>query len=239
MVVKVHFDHVNRSNEQDLAARLVAEAVRTMGMDVWYVMRTPVGVDAVINESEYSFFHSAVLTDAYLEDSEGAMGDGFFMSKFGREVRDEYTFKFSTINFRDDVSSQYPDVQRPREGDALFVPMMGQLFVVKHVERRAFHYQMGALQAWDVVTELYENNSDVFDTGVPAIDGVYGRLTMDVNAAAILQQDGSHLLTEDRWVLVDEDHGDGQTHGNEAIEDEGHEFIDYESVNPFLNGVRY
>lgn len=239
-MVSVHFNHVDEHSEQRLVEELVHECIHLRGMDVYYVMRRPVAYDPILNESQFSEFGDAVLIDAYLNDAEGQTGDGYFMEKFGLENRFSYQFQVSSIGFAEDVTAARPDVKQPREGDAIYVPMMRQLYVIKFAEPRAYHYQMGSLQAWNVDAELYEAHSDVFDTGIPEIDAYYKPLTEDVHETGICTEAGEFLADQRNWILTVDQMGDPvDPDTNVALEDRGDEFIDFDTGNPFVVGPRY
>ena len=78
--------------EQNLYEDLVIESLKIFGQDVYYIPRTLVNRDNILNEDPASKFDDAYLIEAYLEDVEGFEGTGDLYSKFGLEIRDEATF---------------------------------------------------------------------------------------------------------------------------------------------------
>ena len=90
----VFFSQAVRS-EQNLYEDLVIESLKIFGQDVYYIPRTLVNRDDILNEDPASKFDDAYLIEAYLENVDGFEGQGDLFSKFGLEIRDEATFVIS------------------------------------------------------------------------------------------------------------------------------------------------
>lgn len=237
----VHFDWYTRESEQDLLYDLVAEAVHVNGHDMFYVPRTVQNRDDVFSEAEWHEFNDAFMLEFYVKTTSQMGGEGALLSKFGVELRDEMVVTVAMKTFSEEVLTERPEFLRPREGDAIYVPMIGSLFTVKYVDKKAFFYQLGGLQAYDLSLELYEGSSAVFSTGVPEIDSVYSKITEDIYELALLTEDG-HVLSDERdgWALVYETYDSHDDHSqNLEFEDTSETVIDWTEADPFSEGGKY
>ena len=116
----VYFSQAVRS-EQHLYEDLIIESLQIYGQDVYYIPRTLVNRDNVLNEDPASKFDDAYLIEMYIENVDGFEGAGDLYSKFGLEIRDEATFVVSRRQWEKmiGVFSDLAD-PRPQEGDVIF-----------------------------------------------------------------------------------------------------------------------
>jgi len=238
MATNVLFDFFTESIEQELLSDLVQEAIQISGHDCWYVPRTVENRDALFTEAEYHSFNSAYFLEFYVKTTSQMGGEGALLSKFNVELRDELVLTVAKKTFQEEVLDSRPDILRPREGDLVFIPMIGAMFTVTYVDKKAFFYQLGDLQAYDMTLELYEGTSAVFATGVPLIDAIYQPITVDVHSFALTTEDGFELHDDgEDWILLyqtAEDQIDNSQ--NVVIEDEADTIIDWTETDPFSEG---
>lgn len=241
-MANVHFDFFEEDIEQQLLSELVAESIEVNGHTCFYVPRTVVNRDDILSEPEFVRFESAYPINVFIKTTSHMGGEGALLSKFGVELRDELIVTVAMLTFADEITSQRGDIIRPREGDLIFIPMIGSAFTLKYVDKKAFFYQLGNLQAWDLSLELYEDANAVFRTGVAQIDSVYGKYTHDILETALATEDG-FMLTEpgDRWVLEWEnmDTPKDDLEQNVEIEAEADEVIEWNEKDPFSVGGDY
>ena len=238
MATSVYFNNFGASQEQLLIENLIIESIKIYGHDVFYVPRTVAGENQVFREAVYSKFESSIMVEMYIRNIDGFAGDGEFLSKFGVEVRDQMTFTMAQRVFADEVGS-YITAERPREGDLIFFPLTQSLFQIKFVNVKPIFYQLGALQTYDIVCELYEGNNDVFNTGIPSIDDVYNAYSLVSDNYVLLAQDGTGLTTEDGETILMEYYSVETidlSAQNEEFEREGLDFIDFTEIDPFSEG---
>jgi len=62
--------------------------------------------------------------------------------------------------------------KEPLEGDLIFFPLSDSLFELKHVQDTNVFYQMGGLQTFDLVCELFEYSDEAIDTGIEELDKI-------------------------------------------------------------------
>lgn len=235
----VHFNIYEEASEQELMRDLVAESISIYGHACFYLPRTVVNRDSILNEPEYVKYEDALTVDVYIKSTSQMGGEGALLSKFGVELRDELVVTMAMQTFEDEVTSVRSDLIRPREGDVIFIPMIGSCFTIKYVDKKAFFYQLGALQAWDLSLELYEDSSAKFNTGVYEIDSMYEPQTEDIYEQALSTENG-FLLREpgDEWILEweDMDTRDDQSQ-NVEIEEAADDLIEWSESNPFSIGT--
>jgi hypothetical protein len=224
---------------------LIIESIKIYGHDVKYVVREVQNKDRVYGEdTQTSKYTRAIPIEMYIKNVDGFQGDGDFLSKFNLQIRDQITFTVARRIFTDEVGG-YFEFARPREGDLIYFPLNRKVFEIKFVEHEPIFYQMGALQMYDLKCELFEYNSEVFETGDNEIDAMYQHNFL--GKASIF-----NMVTDDRYnnVIVTEGGDDLSTEGdqletvdtaaeNDTIENEALEFLDFSEINPFTKGSKY
>ena len=166
------FNNYNAANEQTLLEDLLIEAISIYGHEVYYVPRSINRLDEVYGEDALSTYESAHDLDVYIRSFDSFEGDGQFLSKFNLEIRDQITFTIARRTFKRQFEIVDPARTRPLEGDLVYSKMMKKLFIVKYVNYTPTFYQMGTLQTWDVVCEVFEYSNERIMTGIEEIDDI-------------------------------------------------------------------
>lgn len=240
MATSVFFNNFFSSQEQQLIENLIIESISIYGMDVYYLPRTLTNKDEIYGEDNLSKYKSAYLVDMYIKDVMGFRGEGDFLSKFNLQIRDQMTFTIARRTFFNDIGDE-EGLERPREGDLIYFPLNKKTFVIKFVEHEAIFYQMGSLQTFDLVTELWEYSNEVFETGVAEVDALQKKYSFDMVQYSILTEDKKPILTEDGFNIVREEY-DFSTQVGDSLEDnieiesEADNIIDFTERNPFSEG---
>lgn len=214
MATNFYFSNFSNSMEQNLIEDLIIESIRIYGFDVWYIPRTIVAKDELLNEDDLSTFKSAYMIEAYIKNVDGFGGDGDFLSKFGLQINDTMTLTIAMRKFAEDVGL-YDSEVRPNEGDLIYFPLNRKIFEVKFVEHEAIFYQMGKLQTYDLRCELFEYSQERFNTGVEEIDTLLTKYTI-TSDAAIANVDLFDTLAD-----------------NITIETNADSILDFTETNPF------
>jgi ketosteroid isomerase-like protein len=235
MATKAIHSYYDDSDAQRMLQKIVQDVVQVFGHDCWYVPRTVDVREEVLNEAETASYRAAYPVEMYVKTVDHMGGEGALLQKYGLTEYDELTFTISMKAWAELVRTRDTTLTRPREGDLIYVPMIRAAFRVRYVDKKAFFYQLGELQAWDVVAELYEASSETFDTGVPEIDDVYQLVTEDLSELAVTTEDGDLLRTEDGWYLEVVDYRDyvPDMDDGHALEDAADDIIDWSESNPF------
>ena len=173
MATNHYFNHYGTDTpDQKLVESIVIESIKSFGIDVHYMPRTEVNTDSIYGEDRISKFEDARMVEVYIKSIDGFEGDGAFVSNFGLEVRDQITFtiarrRFTELNFETGNRDK-----EPLEGDLIFFPLSESLFEIKHVQDTNVFYQMGGLQTFDLVCELFEYADEAIDTGIEELDKI-------------------------------------------------------------------
>lgn len=216
----LYFDTFNNYAEQSLIDDLVVETLAIYGHSVYYLPRELVKKDDIYGEDTLSTYRSAYEFDMYVKSYDSYEGDGSFLSKFNLEIRDQITFTVSRRVFGNEIAAQRPDIQRPREGDLVYSTMMKRLFVIKYVNNAAFFYQMGSLQVWDVVCEVWEYSNERFETGVDEIDAIEERFSVsNVYSNTAFEEAMSDVFAT-----------------NQEFQEDGEDIVDWSTIDPFSEG---
>ena len=222
MATNFYFNNFQNSQEQNLIEDLVIESIKIYGHEVWYCPRTIVNEEQVFQEDELATFNNAFSIEMYIKNVEGFEGEGDFLSKFGLQIRDRITFTVSRRSFSEEV----PGTSRPREGDMIFFPLNSKGYVIRFVEHEAIFYQMGSLQTFDLVCELFEFNQETFNTGVPIIDDTY-------NGLSFAMANNTQQVTQFNISTID------KQAQNELFETKGDDILDFTEINPFSEANTY
>lgn len=224
MATSFHFNNFGSSQEQSLIEDLVIESIQVYGLEVWYCPRTIDNQDTIFSEDELATFNSAYSLEMYIKNVEGFEGEGDFLSKFGLQIRDRITFTVARRTFTAEVVGE----TRPLEGSMIFFPLTNKGYVVRFVEPEAVFYQMGALQTYDIVCELFEYNQETFNTGVDIIDTPYNALSFKL--ANSTQTSTSFDISTALG---------SQKAQNEEFETKGDDILDFTEINPFSEANTY
>lgn len=162
------------TQEQRFMENLIVESIEIYGQDIYYLPRTYVNRDTILNEIENSTFTQALEVRAYVNNVEGWEGQGELLTKFGIRIEDKTTFIFSRKKFEEKVDDNAVlNVEgRPNEGDLIWFPITKHLFEIKFVEVERPFYQLGKGYVWECQCELFEYADEQLDTGVAEIDAI-------------------------------------------------------------------
>ena len=180
-------------SEQNLYEDITIEALEIYGQLVYYLPRTIVNENKIFGDDIPSRFSSAYKISMYIENIEGFDGEGDLFTRFGVEIRDEATFIVARRKW-DKLVNRYDNdvvVERPKEGDLIYLPMTKKLFEIMHVEHEQPFYQLSNLPTYKMRCQLFEYSDEDFDTNVDTIDAIekdYAytyRITLDRTSSAI------------------------------------------------------
>lgn len=216
----VYFNNFDSYSEQNLIEDLVTESLSIYGHTVYYLPRSIIKRDEIWSEDSLSYYRDAFEFDMYIKSYDSYEGDGTFLSKFNLEIRDQVTFTVSRRMFGNEIATQRPDIQRPREGDLVYSTMMKRIFVIKYVSSTAIYYQMGDLQTWDVVCEVWEYSNERFETGVDEIDYIETKYS----TANVYANNAYEAAMLDVYAQ------------NQEFQEAGTSVIDWSTVDPFSEG---
>jgi hypothetical protein len=161
--------------ERNLIEELTVEAIKIYGHEMYYIPRDLVKRDDLFGESRYSRFVTFKMIEMYM-DTTTAFEGGDTFTKFGFEIRDSVKFTVSRKRFKRETG-----MDRPLEGDLLYLPISKGLFEVKFVEHENPFYQLGKLYSYQLTCELFQYSEEDFETGVPELDAINDETGFKVN----------------------------------------------------------
>lgn len=204
----VYFSQQARS-EQNLFEDIIIESIKIYGTEVYYLPRTIVNRDMILNEDHESFFDDAYMVEMYIDNIDGFEGEGNLMQKFGLEIRDEATFVVARRSWEKLVGFWNNTIgsSRPMEGDLIYLPLSNSFFEISFVEHEQPFYQLANLPVYKLQARLFEYNSEDFNTNIAEIDQIE---TEHANTTTMLVRDiTGEINIGDRLYQVIERDGSG------------------------------
>lgn len=163
----------NVRSEQNLYEDIVIESLKIYGQDVYYLPRETVYEDRVFGDEVPARYSSSYKIEMYIDNVEGFDGEGDLFTRFGVEIRDEATFVVSRRRWSQVVAGDNQiTTDRPREGDLIYLTLSNSMFQITHVEHEMPFYQLSNLPVYKCRAQLFDYNSEDFDTGVDTIQKI-------------------------------------------------------------------
>ena len=175
------------------------------------------------NESLKPLYQTEYGYNILMEDSENLLNEDMQLGADDRPL----------INYN------YEGILRPREGDLIWVPLLGYMYEIKFTENIENFFQLGKLYTYEMRCDRYEYSSERIDTGVADIDGIEDQFSLSTdNVEKSLLEDGELLLLEDSTRIVNEGTvvvnadvaADNEYIGEKLIDDD---VLDFSEKNPF------
>ena len=159
------------TGEQDLLNDLVIETIKATGRDVVYIPRQYMNLEQTLGEdTQGSKFTKGYPIEMYLSDVQQFGGQRDIVSKFGIQLTDRINLVLSRTRFQQEVCSKEPEIERPREGDLIYFPMMEYLFEINFVEDKQPFFQFGKLTTYNLTCEVFNYSYETINTGNSDID---------------------------------------------------------------------
>ena len=197
MSTNLYFNNVTSHAEQELVNDLTSEVIKIHGMDLFYIPRSIVKEDLILGEDVLAKFSTSYEIEMYLKGTEGFGGEGDLVSKFGLDVRDEVIFTVHKDRF-----NLATDMDKPLEGDLVFLPINKGLFEIKFVEHEQPFYQSGKNYSFDLTCELFQYSEEQLDTGITAIDDIEREQSASIDFVMTAGGSGSYTIDEEVYQGV-------------------------------------
>jgi hypothetical protein len=198
--------------EKRLYEDIVVESLKIYGHDCYYLPRTLVNRDLVLGEDVSSRFDHSYMVEMYMQTTEGFAGEQELVSKFGLEIRDDTTFCVAkrTWDYHVGNANNVITEQRPREGDIIYMPLMGSFFEILFVEDQEPFYQLGNLPVYKLRVTKWEYASEKLDTGVSAIDAAEDKYSLNELIYRFSLEIGTEESTGAGSILMEQDKPTGE-----------------------------
>jgi hypothetical protein len=208
---------------------------------MYYCPRTLVAKDDIYGEDALSEYNISYSIDMYIRSYDSYEGDGSFLSKFNLEIRDQMTLTVSIRNFMNEIGS-LEGIVRPREGDLIYIPMIDRIMIIKYVNKTPIFYQMGSIQMYDLICEVFEYSSERLNTGIAAIDNIEQNKSIAMETYGLLTTDGFVITDQDGFQIIQsgynfETQAGDSYEDNTEIELEGAAILDWSQIDPFSEGT--
>ena len=231
MAVNPYFNNNGYKPTQDLIDDLVKESIKIHGINCFYMPRELKNMDTVFGEDTSAKFRYAFPIEMHLETATGYEGDKEIISKFGLENRDivrllvsKERFVHETITFRQYFTGR--QIERPTEGDLIFLPLDSGLYEIKFTDEDANFYQTGKLHSYTLTCERVKYSYEQI-TGNDDIEAGLANLVTktDNNNDGIIDELGININGKPP-AIVD----------NNVIATEGEDVYDFTENDPFSGG---
>jgi len=252
-------------SEQSLIRSLVVESIKIYGVDAYYMPRTHVNLDKLYNEDGAVVYDDALEMEMFIKSYDGFMGQEDFISKFGLQIDESITFVVAQKRFIESLKPlmmneygynvlledgsyflaeqgyDYSEILRPREGDLIWIPMLGYMYEIKFTENIENFFQLGDLYTFEMRCDRYEYSSERIDTDVAEIDAIedqYSLSTTNIEKSLLeddtllLLEDGDYVIDESNIVLASEVSADNIFIGQKIITDD---ILDFSEKNTFAD----
>lgn len=163
----------NGLGEQSLISSLMRESIQVNGYDISYMPRESVALDYLFGEDVISTFKDAIPLECYIKDYSGYSGNGHILSKFGLDVQDDLTIQIHIDRFKEEISTRFSNITRPREGDLIYFGLdKNSIFEISFVDNKVPFFQAGALYIYELNLKRFVFGGENIETGVTDIDDI-------------------------------------------------------------------
>lgn len=241
MITNPYVDFHSNPVETSVYENLIQEYIRFAGINVYYIPRITDNVDTLMKDDPTSRFTQGILVDFLVKNSENLGGGeaADLLSKFGIAAKDRITFVVSKRTFGEEITHHYDEIIRPREGDLIYIPMNGAIFEIEFVEHESIYYGLGKVFGYELVCEKFSFDQEVFETGIPELDLVMIRRSIDSFQYAVLDENDNRILDERGDPIIGSEYIIDNINvlaENEFFKKEALQFLDFTRVDPFSEG---
>jgi hypothetical protein len=153
MVMNLMGNYKN-TNEHDLMADLIEEAIEQRGTYIRYIVRDMLNPDYLLGESSMSEFKEGYVLPMFVESVEHFNGNGDIFDRFGVSKVDSSIFQVGVRKFRIEVCDK-AGIERPREGDLIYLSFSDSLWEIEKVKFDLKYYQMGKNYTYRLICKLF------------------------------------------------------------------------------------
>jgi hypothetical protein len=161
---------IGRASEQLVVENTIIEVIRMAGQDFYYVQRTVVSPDPVLNEAPASTFDAAFAIEMYPTNYASFGGMGHQLDPFGLDLGDSLELVVSKRRAFEETH-----IDTLQAGDLIYWPLMKSFWQINYVDpEKSPFYALSNLYTLTLKCQRFIYNHEVFNTGIPAIDAING-----------------------------------------------------------------
>jgi hypothetical protein len=231
MGVNPYFNNYGYKQTQDLINDLVKETIKIHGVNCFYIPREFKNKDLLFGEDTSAKFKYAFPIEMYLETATGYEGQKETITKFGLENQDiirlmvsKDRFIHETIAFRKYFSER--QIERPTEGDLIYLPLDSGLYEIKFADQDFDFYQTGKLYSFRLTCEKIRYSYEQIKTNEENINKAMEE--------KIIKIDSDNDGIEDEFELNPNVQGVSKDNAN--IQTESQNVYDFSENDPFSGG---
>lgn len=201
MPTSPYFQRSNQFNEQRLMEDLFVEVIKNFGTDAFYLPRNSQQTDLIYGEDPMKSFTTNYPIEVYNVDVNDFEGQREVFSKFGIELKIEYTVIMSRKSFLQRVNFN-PAYQRPIEGDLLWIPHVrgkGILYEITFVNPEAnfFILNKSLPYYYSLKLEPFKYSQEIIQVGQPGADQISMQDAYTISfTMASANSFGDYIVTE-------------------------------------------
>lgn len=166
MGLNPYFNNQGNRHRQDLAEKLIIQAIQTRGIATNFIAAEQVEFDEVLNENTETRFGEAKELEMYVENITNFNGSGDVWQQFGGfTMTDNATLVVSQKRFREVTGKA-----TPAEGDLVYIPYADMTFEVDKLLEDEDFRQWGQNYVFRIRCTKYAFGHEELDTGVDEID---------------------------------------------------------------------
>ena len=180
------------TEEQNLVESNIIEVIQLSGHDIFYIPRTEVKIDEVLNENPLAKFESYHIIEMYLDNPTEFGGTGAILGPHGLEIDQQIQLTVSRKRFIEETS-----LPMPTEGDLLYWPLTKTLWQISKADHEpAPMWQLKELYVWTLKASLYNYSYEDFETGITEVDDDMNSdiFETEFNDADVLEDEARDIL---------------------------------------------
>lgn len=190
------------TNEQSLLESIYTECIRITGTEAYYIIRDDINTDPIYGEDPLKSFTKAFPIEIYNSDAAEFEGQKEIFSKFGIQIKNEYTILISRRRFLQLVPIDF-NYQRPKEGDLIWIPHLrgkGMLYEITFCNPEKEFFALGKTTPYyyELKLEAFKYSEELINTGVPSIDAIRQEhaYTIMLQLANQNESSGNYIINE-------------------------------------------
>lgn len=195
------FDSSFFANEINFIRDISDEVISFAGYSIYYIPRSYISVDSIMNEVISSEFKHKYIIDAYLTDSSGWIQRDLSFNKLGLFYSGpQIKFCISKTDFKRNVPNDVlKNYDQPNEGDLVFIPYTKQLLEIKDSATSDPYSSGGTHFFFEISCEPFDFSAEKFSvTGIQTENGA------DLSDVIMSLRDGAKHIEENETVDYDE-----------------------------------
>jgi Virus neck protein len=190
------------TSEQSLLEQIYTECIQITGTDAFYIIRNDSNTDPIYGEDPLKTFTQAFPIEIYNSDASDFEGQKEIFSKFGIQIKNEYTVLMSRRRFLQliPVNLEY---QRPREGDLIWIPHLrgkGMLYEITFCNPEKDFFTLGKTTPYyyELKLEAFKYSEELINTGIPSIDQIRAEhaYTIMLQLQNTEESQGNYIINE-------------------------------------------